>query len=115
MIHCYGGQRFAKSLTLPPAYIVKGGTKIVNFFSPRLQVRLNDDKPYILGPLGSLPQVITASPLTTRGTFQAGTSIAAEHIEPRNKNEQIIVRETQELAQIQLAHQKLLYSKNNKF
>ncbi|GFH52809.1 hypothetical protein CTEN210_09285 [Chaetoceros tenuissimus] len=93
MIHCHSGQRFAKSLTLPPAYIVKGGTKIVNFFSPRLQVRLNDDKPYILGPLGSLPQVITTRPLTTRGTFQAGASIAAEHIEPRNKNEQIIPSE----------------------
>ena len=93
MIHCYSGQRFAKNLCLPPTYIVKGGTKIVNFFSPRLQVRLNDEKPYILGPLGSLPQVITASPLITRGTFQAGTSITAELTEPRNKNEQIIPSE----------------------
>ncbi len=43
---------------LPPKWILKSALKVVSFFAPQLDARLDVDKPSSLTPLGSTPQVI---------------------------------------------------------
>ncbi len=43
---------------LPPKWILKSALKVVSFFAPQLDAKLDVDKPSSLTPLGSTPQVI---------------------------------------------------------
>ena len=44
---------------LPPKWIVGGGLKVLSFFAPQLQAKLDCDRPRTLAPLGSTPQSIS--------------------------------------------------------
>jgi hypothetical protein len=43
---------------LPPKFIVKGALKVISFFAPQLQAKVDGQNPHILTPLGSTPQCI---------------------------------------------------------
>jgi hypothetical protein len=62
MTRCEAGQTFKDPLKLPPAYVVKGSMKIVQFFAPRLNAKVNGSKPMFTSPLGSTPQTVMADP-----------------------------------------------------
>lgn len=42
---------------LPAKWILKGALKLLQFFAPQLECRLDHDRPYSLTPLGSTPQM----------------------------------------------------------
>lgn len=44
---------------LPPKWILKGGLKVLSFFAPQLQAKLDGPSPSSLAPLGSTPQVLS--------------------------------------------------------
>merc|ERR1719362_1564008 len=59
MIECVTGQVFANPFVkLPPRLICRGAVKVMTFFAPRLQAKIDGSKPNILSPLGSTPQTI---------------------------------------------------------
>ena len=62
MTRCLAGQTYKDSLKLPPAYVVKGGMRIIHFFAPRLNAKVDGRKPYIFSPLGSTPQNVMVDP-----------------------------------------------------
>ncbi|KAL3941624.1 MAG: hypothetical protein SGBAC_004038 [Bacillariaceae sp.] len=43
---------------LPPKWILRGAIKVLKFFAPQLDARLDGDHPHSLSPLGSTPQSI---------------------------------------------------------
>ncbi len=43
---------------LPAKWILRGGIKVLSFFAPQLDAKMEGDKPHSLTPLGSTPQVI---------------------------------------------------------
>eukprot|EP00980_Cylindrotheca_fusiformis_P005662 scaffold1184_cov132-Cylindrotheca_fusiformis.AAC.83 len=44
---------------LPPKWILRGGIKVLKFFAPQLDAKLEGDQPRSLTPLGSTPQSLT--------------------------------------------------------
>ena len=92
MIRCVAGQSFTGPLNLPPAYIVKGGIRIMNFFAPRLQAKIEGHSPFITSPLGSTPQTIKVDNFnnTTNANFRACSSISEEQEEPDNESRLIV-------------------------
>ena len=48
-------RRFGK---LPPKWILKGALKVISFFAPQLDTKVDVDRPASLSPLGSTPQCI---------------------------------------------------------
>ena len=44
---------------LPPKWILRGAIKVLKFFAPQLDVRLDGEHPQSLSPLGSMPQSIS--------------------------------------------------------
>ncbi|OEU15215.1 hypothetical protein FRACYDRAFT_148676, partial [Fragilariopsis cylindrus CCMP1102] len=48
-------RRFGK---LPPKWILKGALKVISFFAPQLDTKVDVDRPTSLSPLGSTPQCI---------------------------------------------------------
>lgn len=85
MTECLTGQTFSKPLNLPPTYVVKGSIKVLNFFSPRLQARLEGPNPVILSPLGSTPQTIVVD-----GTEEDATLLFDRPIEPVDETKMLI-------------------------
>lgn len=43
---------------LPAKWILRGGIKVLSFFAPQLDAKMEGEKPHSLTPLGSTPQVI---------------------------------------------------------
>jgi len=44
---------------LPPKWIMRGALKVLKFFAPQLDARLDGEHPHSLSPLGSMPQSIS--------------------------------------------------------
>eukprot|EP00934_Nitzschia_sp_Nitz4_P007008 Nitzschia sp. Nitz4//scaffold32_size149145//91333//93333//NITZ4_002888-RA/size149145-processed-gene-0.129-mRNA-1//-1//CDS//3329548096//6998//frame0 len=49
---------------LPAKWILRGGIKVLSFFAPQLDAKMEGDKPHSLTPLGSTPQAITVDDAT---------------------------------------------------
>lgn len=47
---------------LPAKWILRGGIKVLSFFAPQLDAKMEGNKPHSLTPLGSTPQVISVDP-----------------------------------------------------
>mmetsp|Transcript_2907 Transcript_2907/g.5447 ORF Transcript_2907/g.5447 Transcript_2907/m.5447 type:complete len:591 (+) Transcript_2907:238-2010(+) len=93
MIRCVTGQTFSDPLNLPPAYVVKGGIRIMNFFAPRLQVKLDGSSPYFVSPLGSTPQTIKVDQLDSMNRFKqfkANFSISLDQEEPVDQSKMLV-------------------------
>lgn len=92
MIRCVAGQSFTEPLNLPPAYIVKGGIRIMNLFAPRLQMKMEGHSPFITSPLGSTPQTVQVDHFnnTANASFRASSLISEEQEEPDNESRQIV-------------------------
>jgi len=92
MISCIAGQSFTKPLNLPPTYIAKGIIRVMNFFAPRLHVRIEGHSPFFVSPLGSTPQVVKIDKVngTANTHFQACSSISEEQEEPFDQSRQIV-------------------------
>lgn len=93
MTRCVAGQTFSDPLNLPPAYVVKGGIRIMNFFAPRLQVKLDGTSPYFVSPLGSTPQTVKVDqlePMNRFKQFKANISISLDQEEPVDQNKMLI-------------------------
>jgi hypothetical protein len=94
MIRCVAGQTFSDPLNLPPSYVVKGGIRIMNFFAPRLQVKLDGDAPYFVSPLGSTPQTVKVEEFDSSRnrftSFKANISISLDQEEPLHQSKMLI-------------------------
>ena len=93
MTRCVAGQEFSDSLKLPPAYIVKGALRIINFFAPRLFARFDRKKPFMVSPLGSTPQSVLVDKLEVGipvGTFKADAGIGESLEEPEEDSRKLI-------------------------
>jgi len=91
MIECVSGQVFDRPLKLPAPYILKGVVKVLKFFSPRLQAKLNGDKPYLLSPLGSTPQTVNVDAIVDNvGGYKADVTISETHEEPCTASRQLV-------------------------
>lgn len=55
---------------LPAKWILKGALKLLQFFAPQLECKLDHDKPYSLTPLGSTPQMFGVNCLNGRGDIE---------------------------------------------
>jgi len=83
MTECVTGQVFNGPLKSPGSYISKGAVKVMNFFAPRLQAKLNGDMPFILSPLGSTPATVSIDPRgDNEGDYKADVTISERHEEP---------------------------------
>lgn len=92
MIRCVAGQSFTQHLNLPPIYVAKGIIRIMNFFAPRLHVKIEGNSPFFVSPLGSTPQTVKIDKVngTSNTHFQASTSISEEQEEPIDQSRQIV-------------------------
>jgi hypothetical protein len=69
---------------LPAKWILRGGIKVLSFFAPQLDCRLEGDKPHSLSPLGSTPQVICVD------TEETLPSITAPQQEPKEDERSLL-------------------------
>ena len=91
MIECVSGQVFNGPLKLPSSYISKGLVKVLKYLSPRLQAKLDGDKPHLLSPLGSTPQTVNVGPIIDGvEDYKADVTISKEHEEPSKASRQLI-------------------------
>jgi hypothetical protein len=59
LTECLSGFQLARPCgKLPPKFIFKGALKVISFFAPQLQVKLDGQNPSCLTPFGSTPQTI---------------------------------------------------------
>jgi len=59
MTDCVTGQVLDRKCgKLPPKMLLRGAIKVVSFFAPQLQTKLDGDRPICISPLGSTPQVM---------------------------------------------------------
>jgi hypothetical protein len=59
LTECLSGFQLARPCgKLPPKFIFKGALKVISFFAPQLQVKLDGQNPSSLTPFGSTPQTI---------------------------------------------------------
>ena len=69
-------RRFGK---LPAKWILRGGMKVLSFFAPQLDAKLEGDRPYSLTPLGSTAQSIAVDdPETLPTTIERGLAEPTE-------------------------------------
>lgn len=68
---------------LPPKWILKSALKVVSFFAPQLQARLDGAHPTSLTPLGSTPQSL-------RVEEEAGSDMEAMQEEPRDASKTLL-------------------------
>lgn len=83
--HCVTGlQLERKAKKLPAKWIIKGALKLLQFFAPQLECKLDHDTPYSLTPLGSTPQMVGVDCLNS------GDGIERKHEEPTEAQHTIL-------------------------
>jgi hypothetical protein len=82
---------------LPPKWIVKGAIKVIGFFAPQLQARLDGDRPLSLTPLGSTPQCIIVQ------DEKSELDLEHNHEEPDIDSATLLLRASNAISSIQRA------------
>jgi len=94
LTECITGQVFRKPVKTPGPYVSKALVKVMNFFAPRLQAKLDGETPFILSPLGSTTQTITIDPLISSKDYKADATISDRLEEPAEVSRKLIRTKT---------------------